>query len=110
MTGMSKEAEQKINQLQMFEQSMQSILVQKQQFQNQLMEAESALGEIDGSKEVYKMIGNIMVLATKEDLKKDLQGKKEMLDLRIKSIEKQETQMKEKATKLQEEVLKQIKK
>lgn len=110
MTDLNKEAEQKISQLQMFEQSMQSILVQKQQFQNQLVEVDSALDEIDKSKESYKMVGNVMVLTSKDDLKKDLQGKKEMLDLRIKAIEKQETQMKEKATKLQEDVLKHIKK
>lgn len=110
MTDINKEAEQKINQLQMFEQSMQSILAQKQQFQNQLVEIESALSEVDTSKESYKMIGNVMVLTSKDDLKKDLQGKKEMLDLRIKAIEKQESQMKEKATKLQEDVLKHIKK
>ena len=51
-----------------------------------------------------------MTLTKKEDLKKDLKEKKEIIELRIKSMEKQETQIKEKASKLQEEILKKIKK
>ncbi len=51
-----------------------------------------------------------MVSSKKEDLKKDLSSKKEMANMRIKSLEKQEDQLKEKATKLQSEVMKNIKK
>jgi len=94
----------------MFEQGLQSFLQQKQQFQGQMMEIESALEELGPAKEAYKIVGNIMVKTDKDELQKDLQSKKEMLEIRIKAIEKQENQLKEKATKLQEEVLKQLKK
>ena len=106
----SKETEQKIGQLQMFEQSLQNILVQKQQFQTQLVEVESALKELDGSKEAYKIVANIMVSTKKEDLNKDLEEKKESLNLRIKTLEKQETTIKEKAQKLQKDVMESMKK
>ena len=106
----SKETEQKISQLQMFEQSLQSFLGQKQQFQVQLVEVESALGELDGSGKAYKIVGNIMVEADKNELKSELQSKKEMLELRIKTMEKQESQVRERASKLQSEILKKIKK
>ena len=106
----SKETEQKIGQLQMFEQSMQSFLGQKQQFQMQLVEVESALNELDSTQKAYKIVGNIMVEADKNELKADLQSKKEMLELRIKTMEKQESQVREKASKLQAEILKKIKK
>ena len=53
--------ESKIQQLQMIEQSLQSNLVQKQGFQAQLMEMESAISEIKKSgKTAYKIIGNVI--------------------------------------------------
>ena len=57
----SQETEQKISQLQMFEQSLQGFLGQKQQFQMQLVEVESALGELENTEKAYKIVGNIMV-------------------------------------------------
>ena len=106
----SKETEQKIGQLQMFEQSLQNFLGQKQQFQLQLIEIESALGELESSSKAYKIVGSIMVETEKNELKADLQSKKEMLELRIRTMEKQETQVREKASKLQSDILKKIKK
>ncbi|MBI2655745.1 prefoldin subunit beta [Candidatus Woesearchaeota archaeon] len=106
----SKETEQKIGQLQMYEQSMQSFLGQKQQFQVQLVEIDSALSELQNTSKAYKIVGNIMVEADKDELKTDLQSKKEMLELRIRTMEKQEAQVREKASKLQSEILKKIKK
>ena len=106
----SKDTEQKISQLQMFEQSLQNFLGQKQQFQVQLVEVESALNEIDSTERAYKIIGNIMVETDKNELKAELLSKKEMLELRIKTMDRQEAQVREKASKLQSEILKNIKK
>tara|TARA_Y100000310_G_C20704099_1_gene833164 strand:+ start:19697 stop:20044 length:348 start_codon:yes stop_codon:yes gene_type:complete len=102
---MNPETEKKIGQLQMYEQSIQQFLAQKNQFQSQLMEVDSALAELKKTDTAYKIIGNIMVLSEKDDLKKDLDSKKEMLELRIKTMEKQESQVKEKTSKLQSEIL-----
>ena len=107
--NVSKETEQKIQQLQLIEQSMQQFLMQKQSFQTQLMEIESALKELKNSEKAYKIIGNIMVSSKKLDLEKDLTSKKETFELRIKMLEKQEDKIKEKADKIQKEVLKEIK-
>ena len=106
----SKETEQKISQLQMFEQSLQNFLGQKQQFQIQLVEVESALNELNNTEKAYKIVGNIMVESDKNELKAELQSKKEMLELRIKTMERQETQVREKASKLQSDILRKIKK
>lgn len=108
MAEISKETEQEIAQLQLYEQSLQNILIQKQQFQSQSLEIESALKELETTKEAYKIVGNIMVSSKKEDLKKDLESKKEVVSLRIKALEKQENQIRENAKKLQEEVSKKI--
>lgn len=108
MADVSKESENKLNQLQMLEQSMQNMLMQKQQFQLQQVETESALKELEKVDEAYKIIGNIMVLSKKTDLKEDLTSKKEIIELRIKTMEKQEAQLRDKASKLQNEVMKEM--
>ena len=103
---MDKETEEKITQLQIFEQNMQAYLIQKQNFQAQLIEVENALKELEkNKKEVYKITGNIMVLADKTELKKELEEKKETTALRIRKLEKQEKELQEKAAKIQKEVM-----
>lgn len=110
MADMSKETEQKIAQLQIMEQNLQNLMAQRQNFQSQLMEVENALTEVTGAKApVYKIVGNIMISAEKDSLKKDLTSRKEVLDLRLKSLQKQEDALKEKAEALQGDVVKELK-
>jgi prefoldin beta subunit len=107
---MAEETDGKIQKLQLLEQNAQQLLAQRQQFQNQLIEVESALTEIKKTNSAYKIIGNIMVAASKNDITKDLNEKKEMMEIRVKTFEKQENDIKEKAKSLQEEVLKEMEK
>ena len=94
-----KKTKEKINDLQLMEQKLQSFLIQKQSFQVQLLEVENALTEIKSAKgSSYKIVGTIMVETKKEDLTKDLENKKEVLDLRIKTLEKQEEKIKKEAS------------
>jgi prefoldin beta subunit len=102
---MEKDIQNKINQLSMMEQNLQNFSAQKQQFQAQLLELESAEKELKTSKEAFKIIGNIMVASDKNNLLKELSEKKEMLNVRIDSFEKQESKIKERAEALQKEVL-----
>jgi prefoldin beta subunit len=104
-----KETEQKIAQLQMYEQSLQNILLQKQQFLSQITEIDSALKELENATESYKIIGNIMVNTKKDSLKSELEEKKSTMQLRIKSLEKQESNIREKTEKLQSEVMQNMK-
>ncbi len=108
MKQMQKETEKKIAQLQMLEQNLQNTLMQKQRFQSDLLEAENALKEIDSAEEVYKIVGNIMISKKKEDLKKELSSKKEIINIRIKNLEREETKAREKASALQKEVIGEI--
>ncbi len=98
-------SEEKIAQLQLLEQNMQAFLMQKQQFQMQLSEVNSALENIKGANTTYKIVANIMIDSKKEDIEKELTEKKEMLEIRIKNIEKQEESVREKSQKIQKEVL-----
>ena len=100
-----KASEEKIAQLQLLEQNMQNFNMQKQQFQMQLNEIASALENLKDSEKAYKIVANIMVSAKKEDLEGELKQKKEMLDIRIKKLEKQEEEIRVKSQKIQKEVL-----
>lgn len=105
-----KEAEQKILQLQLLEQNIQALSLQRQTFQSQLFEIDNALEELKESKDkVYRVVGGIMILSNKQSIEKDLKSKKEVLELRIKNLESQEKKVKEKAEEIQKEVLKQLK-
>lgn len=106
----SREIEEKIAQLQLIEQNLQNFLMQKQTFQSQLIEAESALDELKKSKgDTYRIVGNIMVSSTSKNLQKYLDSKIDILELKIKNIEKQESSLKEKFTQLQANVMKDLK-
>jgi len=108
---MDKQTESKIQELQMLEQNLQNLLLQKQNFQGKLIENENALKEIKDPKgESYKIIGTIMVLKNNEELKKEIDSEKEILELRIKSIEKQENKIREKMEDIQKEVMSKLEK
>lgn len=102
-------SENDINQLQFLQQNLQNIILQKQQFQKQLTEMDSALKEIEDSENVYKILGNLMVASKKSEVKKDLQEKKELFGLRVKNFEKQEKTMKEKTEEIQKKFLEKVK-
>jgi prefoldin beta subunit len=104
--NITKEEEEKIEKLQLLEQSRQMLNAQKQSFQARKMEIELALSEIEKTNEAYKIIGNIMLLSEKEKLKKELEEEKELINLRIKSIEKQEDSITQKMKNLQDEIIK----
>ncbi len=96
--------QKKIQELQMLDQQTQIFLAQKQASQVELNETANALQEIKKSNEAYKIIGNIMIKASPNDLKKDLEEKKKIIDLRISSMEKQEKIMEEKSSELRKEI------
>lgn len=107
----TKETQEKIQELQLIEQNLQNLLMQKQAFQIELNEVENALAEVLKTKdEVYKITGQVMLKADKQEVEKELKEKNDIISLRIKSIEKQENSLREKLDKLREEVTKEIEK
>jgi prefoldin beta subunit len=107
---MAEDIQEKINQIQIIQANLQNFSNQRQQFQIQQTEIESAIAEMEKSGQTYKIIGNVMVLVNKDDLKKELEDKKQMLDVRIGSIEKQESKLKEKVEVIQKEVMSELEK
>lgn len=102
--------QEKIQQMQIIEHNMSNLSAQKQQFQNQVFEVDNALKELSSSKQTFKIVGNIMIESSKEDLEAELKERKELSELRVQTFEKQEKKLQEQAKKLQEEVLAEMKK
>jgi prefoldin beta subunit len=104
-----EEAQKKVANLQMMEQRLQNFLMQKQNFQGQFLELENALHESEKSEEVYKIVGQIIVKSDKNNLVKELKEKRDLIDKKVKEIEKQEEKLREDILPLQEEVMKSLK-
>lgn len=103
--------ENKIQEMQILEQRLQNSVLQKQAFQMELAETNSAVKEIEKSgDEVFKIIGQLMIKVKKEKIREELAEKEKILELRIKTLEKQETSLSQHLDKIREEMTKLMKK
>ncbi|MBN2368131.1 prefoldin subunit beta [Candidatus Woesearchaeota archaeon] len=107
---MDEETKEKITQLQNLEQNINGLIAQKQQFQSQDLEIDNALSQLDSGDKVFRIIGNIMVSSKKDKVRQELNEKKEIIGLRLKSFDKQEEKLRDKAAEIQQEVMKEMKK
>lgn len=100
---MTEETKELLAQFQAYQQQLQSILIQKESIKIQILETEKALEELNETKEknAYKISGQIMVLKPVEELKKELNEKKEDLEIKVKALEKSEEKIKDKLRELQ---------
>ncbi|HJZ19055.1 MAG TPA: prefoldin subunit beta [Candidatus Nanoarchaeia archaeon] len=97
---------EKVEEHQILEQNLQNLLVQKQTFQIELSETSSALREIENSKdEIFKIVGQLMIRTDKEKTKDELSNREKILEMRLKSIEKQEDALTGKLEKLRDEFI-----
>ncbi len=97
--------EQKIQEMQILEQRLQNTLLQKQSFQMELAETNSASEELEKSgDEVFKIIGQLMIKSDKKTIQEELSNKKKILELKLKSFEKQEEILSNQLGKLQKEI------
>ena len=101
---LSPEAQQVLMELQTFQQQMQTVLIQKESLNIQNMEIEKALEELSKIEhdDVYKAVGPILIKSTKNELSKELKERKETIELRLKSLQKQENRLREKLKEYQE--------
>ncbi len=87
---MAENKNEDLQEMQMLDQNLHNILLQKQAFQMELSETKSALVEIEKSNEIFKLVGELMIKTNKEKVREELLSKEKILNMRVKSIEKQE--------------------
>ncbi|OYT35796.1 hypothetical protein B6U91_02450 [Candidatus Pacearchaeota archaeon ex4484_71] len=98
--------EDKIQELQILDQALQNILLQKQAFEMELAETRAAIKEVSNAGDsVYKSVGQLMMKKEKKEVEEELKNKEKMLQDKIERYEKQEKEISEKSGKLREEIL-----
>ncbi len=90
--------QEQIMKMQQAQQSLQSILVQKQQLEMEQIDSEKAIEELKKASDdetVYKHTGSILIKPTKKDLIAELEERKELANTRTTVLAKQEARVKE---------------
>lgn len=102
------QSQQLLQQAQVYQQQIQGISAQKEAFNMQIMEISNAVEQLEKTKEkdVYKASGPLLIKESKESVKKDLEEKKELLNTRLKVLEKSEQKLKAKIDELRERLSK----
>ena len=110
LANLDENIQRKIQELQMLEQNFQQLLMQKNAFSMESNETDFIITEVEKTEgEVSRIIGNqVVIKTTKEEILKDMKKKKELIDTRMKSIDKQEKEFSEKIESIREEVMKAI--
>ena len=79
--------------LQQLQQTLQSVLTQKQQIEFEILEVDQALSEIEKTSEdstIYKSVGMLLIKTDKPKITSELKERKELADMRTSVIGKQE--------------------
>ena len=90
---------------------MQQLLAQRQRIEMEIAESDKALEvlkEVADESKVYKSAGAVLVEKKRDQVIKELEERKEFLDMRVKVLQKQEDKTKEKLTGLQETLQKEL--
>ena len=92
-------AQQILVQMQTFQQQYQAVAMQRESLSVQRLEVEKALEELEklkDSDEVYKAVGPILVKSTRMNLVKEMKERKEVIDVKLKSVNAQEETIRKK--------------
>ncbi|MDH5482779.1 MAG: prefoldin subunit beta [Candidatus Bathyarchaeota archaeon] len=105
------QVQERLLRLQQFQQTLTTVLAQKQQVEFELTETEQALSELQKLADdavIYKATGSLMIKSEKNRIIIDLNERKELLNTRTTVLGRQEerlrSQMKDLQTKLQQDL------
>jgi len=114
VVGMSEElsrlppqVQERLLRFQQLQQTLQSVLTQKQQLELELTEVDQALDELKNLGEdavIYKSIGSLLVKVGKAKITEDLKERRELLNMRISVLGRQEERLRSQLKDLQEKL------
>jgi prefoldin beta subunit len=110
MDELSPKIQNQIAQFQQIQQQLQAILNQKFQMEAQLREMQRTLEELGKAAEdvtVYKSVGSLLIKAeNKSAVQKEIEEDKETLEIRVKTVDRQEKHLRERYQVLQDQLQK----
>jgi prefoldin beta subunit len=101
------QVQQRLLRLQQLQQTLQGVLTQKQQLELELNEVEQALSELEKLTDaavIYKSIGSLLVKSKKTKVTTELNERKELLNMRINVLGKQDERLRTQVKDLQEKL------
>lgn len=111
VSGLPPQVQERLLRLQQLQQTLQSIMAQKQQVELELSETNQASTEVEKLTDdavIYKATGSLMIKAEKTKIITELAERKDLLNTRVTILGKQEervrSQLKELQTKLQQDL------
>jgi len=110
LANLDQETQGKIQELQIMEHGFQQLLMQKNAFSMEANETDFIIKEVEKTQgEVSRIIGSqVVIKSTKEEVLKDMQYRKQLIEKRMKDIDKQEKEFSENIESLREEIMKKI--
>ncbi len=94
-----------LQELQALDQQRSKVSQQKTQYKHQVLEIDNALQELETVNEGYQIVGGVMIKKSSKNIISNLQQKKEIASLRLKTLEKQEEELTKQVQKLQQQVI-----
>jgi prefoldin beta subunit len=108
--NISPKLQNQIAQFQQLQQQLQSVLSQKFRMEAQLREVQMTMDELNKSADdvtIYKNVGSLLIKASdKNTVLKDVEDDKETLEVRIKTLDRQEKALRDKYQVMQEQISK----
>ena len=104
--------QERLMRLQQLQETLQTVLTQKQQLEVELLEVDQALGQLEktiGNTTIYKSIGSLLIKTEKEKVTAELKERKELANMRVSVLSKQEERLRSQLKDLQEKLQKDLK-
>jgi len=101
------EVQQQIVKLQQLQAQLNQVLAEKSVLEQELREVSRALEvlkDIPEDGEVFRVAGHLLVRIKKSDAEKELNERKELIELRLKTLEKQESLLRQQISDLQSKI------
>ena len=109
MAEISKETQEELIQLQNLQRQLQIVSTQKQRFDIEVIQIDSALAELEKSEgKIYKAIGSLLIETKNPEMKKELNERRKDAIARAETLGKQEEKLKTKANELQKTLEKKL--
>jgi prefoldin beta subunit len=110
MQQFDDETRTSIQEIQLLEQNFEQLMQQKHLFNMEINETNLASSEVEKSEgDVFKLVGGQVIIKTsKEKLSADLKHKKDLLEVRMKSIENQEKEFSDRIEELRQKIMSKI--
>jgi len=110
MNEISPKLQNQIAQFQQVQQQLQSVLSQKFRMEAQLRETQMTIDELNKAAEdvaIYRNVGSLLIKASdKTSVLKDVEDDKETLEIRVKTLDRQEKALRDKYNTMQDQLSK----